>query len=116
MDVFVAAEGGDLDARLSALAAELMAVSRMVQRLAWRTPPGLGQTSMHHNHRLGLVVDRVMSSDVGKPDISWLGLVGPLIHNGAYRVVGAPVMRDPGENSRRRLVASFRDEIQTREP
>lgn len=114
--VYVGPAGGRVEAQVPLLAEELMAVSRMMQRVAWRTPPGLGQSSMHHNHRLGLIADRVMTSDIGKPDISWLGLVGPLTQGGPFDVSAQPLMRDPGENSRRRLVASFRGEIKTREP
>jgi hypothetical protein len=116
LDVFLGQTGGDLLTRLAGLARELEAVSRMVQRVTWRTPPGLGQTSMHHNHRLGLMADRVMSSDIGKADMSWLGLLGPLTQGGPYREVAKPVMRDPGENSLLRLAASFQNDIKTREP
>jgi hypothetical protein len=115
LDVFVG-RPGELAGRLRSMGAELEEVSRLMQRVAWRTPPGLGQTSMHHNHRLGLMADRVMTSDMGKVDITWLGLIGPLAAGTEHREVARPVMRDPGESSLRRLLASFRGEIATREP
>jgi hypothetical protein len=102
--------------RLADLAAQLGAVSRFMQRVAWRTPPGLGQTSMHHNHRLGLMADRIMASDIGTRDVSWLGLVGPLAAGTDWRRAKSPAMRDLGQQSMRRLVASFRGAIDTREP
>jgi hypothetical protein len=116
LDVFSASGEDGLAARLTSFGKELEAVSALMQRVTWRTPPGLGQTSMHHNHRLALMADRVMTSDIGKPDLSWLGLVGPLAQGGPWRTISSPLMRDPGESSRRRLAASFRGEIQTREP
>jgi hypothetical protein len=116
VDVFSPEPSGTAAERLAGLAEELMAVSRLMQQVTWRTPPGLGQTSMHHNHRLGLMADRVMTSDIGKPDVSWLGLVGPLASGGPVREGSRPVMRDPGESSLRRLLESFRGTIQTREP
>lgn len=116
VDVFAAADDGDLAERLAGLSQELQAVSALMQSVTWRTPPGLGQTSMHHNHRLGLIADRVMTSDIGKPDLSWLGLVGPLAHGGERRLLDKPVMRDPGDSVRHALVASFRGETPTREP
>jgi hypothetical protein len=109
-------DGGVPTDRLASFGRELEAVSKLMQQVTWRTPPGLGQTSMHHNHRLGLMADRVMTSDIGKPDLSWLGLVGPLAQGGPFRMVTKAVMRDPGESSLRRLVASFSGEIPTREP
>jgi hypothetical protein len=115
VDVFATAPDG-LAQQLVGLSDELQAVSALMQAVTWRTPPGLGQTSMHHNHRLGLVADRVMTSDIGKPDLSWLGLVGPLAHGGEYRLLDKPVMRDPGESVRHGLAASFRGELATREP
>ena len=116
LDVFAAKDGGDLGARLAGMGEELQEVSRLMQQVAWRTPPGLGQTSMHHNLRLGLMADRVMTSDIGKPDVTWLGLVGPLAAGGPFREISRPVMREPGENSLRRLMASFTGDIATREP
>jgi hypothetical protein len=116
LDVFVGRPGGHLPDRLAELARELAAVSAMLQRVSWRTPPGLGQTSMHHNHRLALMADRVMTSDVGRAELTWLGLLGPASQGGPYREVASPVMRDPGERSLARLAASFRGEIKTREP
>lgn len=116
VDVFAADADQDLEARLEKLSAELQAVSALMQAVTWRTPPGLGQTSMHHNHRLSLIADRVMTSDIGKPDLSWLGLVGPLAHGGERRLLDKPVMRDPGDSVRHALVASFRGETPTREP
>jgi hypothetical protein len=110
------AAGGDLRGRLESLSRQLVAVSEFMQQVAWRTPPGLGQTSMHHNHRLGLMADRVMSSDIGKTDIQWLGLIGPLANEGEVRLVEAPAMRDLGRRSLARLAASLRGDIQTREP
>jgi len=116
VDVFVGRPGGDLPERLAVMARELEAVSMMLRQVTWRTPPGLGQTSMHHNHRLCLIADKMMTSDIGHADLSWLGLIGPLTTGQGLRESHRMFMRDPGEITRRRLVASFRGTIKTREP